>query len=744
MSGQTSVQESAPNELPTARQLRKVLQEKREILLVYSDGPMATQYQQLAQKMTGKNTYFSIRSIRAEQVSEADKKNSILFLMGSIDSNPVLAELLGQLPLNLSPQKILFADHQFSKKETLFRISAYPNPQNKQLPIYFMTGFDDVQIIQQIEQLYSKDWTSLFWSSWGYQVFEKGRCTLLGSFGQKDWTIDKKVHWDFGNPADTILQTEHFIFIGHQQGFSKKEVTNMAQTCEQTLGEIEVFCNKKVQLPKISFNLYSNTEEKGLMIFNTDQSNVSFVKQEVHSVVNEEFSNNFLQKENELILRNLLDKPAFWFLENGLSLYFTKHWQKEGYQYWAKKLFQSNNEMPLQELLNEQLYQEESHLVKACMSGAFVEFLIHKWGDKKFLENYNNWSPNEKEIQSLNQEWKSYMAQKAPVAARRKKPTLPYWQGFNFAHEGYQVYNGYISKEATRSLGELKDLGSTAIAVVPYTYMDQANEPNFLRLTNHAGSENDESVIHVIHAARKMGIQSLVKPQVWLGHGSWSGFVEMKTQEDWDRFFDYYYRWIRHYAMLSEIHEAEALSVGVEFGKATLGHEEEWKTIFRKLRGIYSGQLTYCANWGEEFEQVNFWKELDFIGLNCYYPLSNSNAPSQKDLQQAFDKILDKVEGIAKRFQKPIIFTEIGFRPVEGTWKNPHAQAGDRAFNEVHQRMCYEVVHQGLADKEWCRGILWWKWPSYLAYGKKNKKGFAPYDLEAEDVVKKWFSERSK
>ena len=160
--------------------------------------------------------------------------------------------------------------------------------------------------------------------------------------------------------------------------------------------------------------------------------------------------------------------------------------------------------------------------------------------------------------------------------------------------------------------------------------MRNHREATFLPFARGVGDENDESVINVIYGARQLGMQSLLKPQVWLSRGSWSGFVEMDSPEEWERFFDYYYRWIRHYALLAEIHEVEALSIGVEFGKATLGHEEEWKKIFRKIRGIYGGQLTYCANWGEEFENLSFWDELDFIGLNCYYPPQQKRSAFQK------------------------------------------------------------------------------------------------------------------
>ena len=108
-------------------------------------------------------------------------------------------------------------------------------------------------------------------------------------------------------------------------------------------------------------------------------------------------------------------------------------------------------------------------------------------------------------------------------------------------------------------------------------------------------------------------MSTMLKPQIWVGSNSWPGDIKMKSQEEWDIFFDNYYRWVRHYAMLAEINELDSYCIGVEFAKATLAKEEAWRKLIKKLRGIYSGQLTYAANWGDEFENLTFWDELDFI-----------------------------------------------------------------------------------------------------------------------------------
>ena len=227
------------------------------------------------------------------------------------------------------------------------------------------------------------------------------------------------------------------------------------------------------------------------------------------------------------------------------------------------------------------------------------------------------------------------------------------------------------------------------------------------------------------------------------GNWGWPGEVEMKSEKDWQKFFKYYNSWIRHYALLAEMYGMDSFCVGVELLKTTRDHQQEWREIISKVRRIYHGPIVYAANWGEEFEQIKFWDELDYIGLNCYYPLSGKDEVTLADLKQGTAKFLPTIERVARKYQKPVLLTEVGFCSREKAWQKPHERGRRTASPSfADQALAYRAIFESFWDKEWFYGFYWWKWPTYLEYGGLQHSGFTPNGKPAEKVVKKWYSRK--
>src|SRR6185437_14398256 len=93
---------------------------------------------------------------------------------------------------------------------------------------------------------------------------------------------------------------------------------------------------------------------------------------------------------------------------------------------------------------------------------------------------------------------------------------------------------------------------------------------------------------------------------------------------------------IDHYADLAGQGGATMLVIGTEL-KTMSGsaYTSRWEQIVASVRRRFAGRLTYAANWNE-YQQVRFWGDLDYIGVDAYYPLSELPAPTVSQLLSAW------------------------------------------------------------------------------------------------------------
>ena len=535
---------------------------------------------------------------------------------------------------------------------------------------------------------------------------------------------------------DTTILSSPFEFQFIATTLSRNQIQRLINTSRQQYRTLTDFIGQTPH-QKVIYQIFPSTEEKGLSTRDTRPSSVQFEQNKIQIVSNDYFKGADELAQNEWTIRSVLGSPKMLCLQKGLAGLFAPNWLPGGYTHLAKKIAQSDNLPELSEIIDQELFQKESPILMNICATSLVDFLIKKWGKKTFLLRYSNWQPSKNEIKNLDAEWKKFILNNYSASKVEFTSFETPIHGFNFAHEGYRIYNGYGSKLAKASLDTLSSIGINAIAIVPYSYMRDQYRPTFLPLMDRAGSETDESVIVTHLQAKEKQLTTLLKPQIWV-HKSWPGAIEMKSEKDWDLFFDYYYRWIRHYAILAEVYQIDLFCIGVELSKATITHPEKWAQLITKIRGIYSGQLTYAANWGEEFEQLAFANQLDLIGINCYYPISPKKRPGKEELKKGFKKIAKKINQKATQVGKPILFTEIGFRSIDAPWIQPHEEHQGQNISEEDQALCYQIVLEELEGKSWCTGIFWWKWPSYLDYMGKENSGFSPNRKLAEKVFKQF------
>lgn len=536
--------------------------------------------------------------------------------------------------------------------------------------------------------------------------------------------------------AVKIFSTDHFDFLSHGDA-DAVSVSKLADELEHGLLEMNNRLNLSTS-SRSNIELYPSSEIKGLILKNNSRSQIDSTLNVVHLVWNGHYGNMMPSEPLELMLRRELGEGKVPAMACGMAILFTPSWQRLGHRAITARLINAGLVPDLNELLNMELWSTYSDIIAESLTASFAEFLLEQMAPEQFKELYKNGS--QEELKIYEPKWKEWLQkQETPLQSSHSGNPTYYFKGFNFAHEGYQIYNGYGSRLAMASLENAKAIGCNTMAIIPYSFLRNANEPAPIPIARFAGGENDESVIASCHQSKELGLYTLLKPQIWLGRGQWPGDVEMTSENDWELFFKFYTYWIAHYALLAEIHQVDGLCLGTELSKTTLQRPDDWKYLVNRIRRIYSGDLTYASNWGEEFEKMSFWNEFDYIGLNCYYPLSSSVNATDQDLRNGIKVAFNKAAAVSRKFNKPVVLTEMGFPSTTYPWIAPHQDGRDMAYDLAPQERCFRLFLDELSNVSWCKGLFIWKWPSYPRSEHGDRVSFHISGQPAETVIGNWF-----
>ena len=192
------------------------------------------------------------------------------------------------------------------------------------------------------------------------------------------------------------------------------------------------------------------------------------------------------------------------------------------------------------------------------------------------------------------------------------------------------------------------------------------------------------------------------------------------------------------FARLAQKENIELFCFGTELGNSVAKRPEYWLQLIQKIKKIYSGKLTYAANW-DDFDKVPFWNELDYIGIDAYFPLSDAKTPAIADLNKAWQQYILKMEKMQAKTNKKILFTEFGYRNADQAAQEPWAE-NQNSINNLAQANGYESLFQTLTQKAWFAGGFAWKWYADAYHKeKKNNVDYTPQEKPALETIKKWY-----
>ena len=276
----------------------------------------------------------------------------------------------------------------------------------------------------------------------------------------------------------------------------------------------------------------------------------------------------------------------------------------------------------------------------------------------------------------------------------------------------------------------------------------------------------------------------------------WHGNIQ---PSDPDRWFESFRTFLDQYITVARLAKADEFTIGAELYSMTVGIEDQWKAqpygfpgrwleLLRYVRGkLPSARLMYdinftddsntesgCARSGGELERwryrladlanptkpeeakiwkdlVQFWTELDAVGLDMYRSLASSKdaiATNKPDLLRQLkgrtdvyatqlDNALLEIS-LVTNVDKKVILKEVGYRSIEKGFIEPfnYASASGK-LNITHQATAYEALLLSFARSNWSwfQGIVFWD--IQVDPSKKGPKdlGFSPVGKSETEAV---------
>ncbi len=314
---------------------------------------------------------------------------------------------------------------------------------------------------------------------------------------------------------------------------------------------------------------------------------------------------------------------------------------------------------------------------------------------------------------------------------------------FSCASQKYQKINGVSFVASREKVGqhhveEILNIHANHAAVMPFGFIREINSPDIIFDTERQWfGETKSGAKQYIEMLHKNGVEVMLKPQIWIWRGEFTGTLKMDTESDWKALEVSYEKFILAYAELARETNTSILCIGTELEQFVKNRPIFWKNIIKKIRTVYNGKLTYAANW-DEYPRTTFWEDLDFIGIDAYFPLSDKRTPSVAELKNGWKKHKDRMIALSMEKDKPIIFTEYGYRSMDYTAKKPWlVDRNDEKVNLEGQVNAKKAIFEEFWNEDWFAGGYVWKWfIHHDRAGGGNDNRFTPQNKPAQEVIR--------
>jgi autotransporter-associated beta strand protein len=239
---------------------------------------------------------------------------------------------------------------------------------------------------------------------------------------------------------------------------------------------------------------------------------------------------------------------------------------------------------------------------------------------------------------------------------------------------------------------------------------------------------------------------------------------------------------VNHYAQIAEAKHVDLLALGNEMMQVTTRYNY-LTDVVNGAKSRYSGPVTYAA-LGRDYtgpldwqvmgpagqtaiscESTGWYGQLDSIGINCYYQLTDQMDPTVGQLKEVWRQYGKRMDywwnSLPADQRKPVEFTEWGYPSMDGCNKAPtdydiyqrdaqghyildqHGDKIPRPIDKQEQADCYEAMFSQMWQKyPWFKAVHVFAWPDNEDAG--DNPYYSPQNKLAESVMANYYSNPTK
>jgi len=286
----------------------------------------------------------------------------------------------------------------------------------------------------------------------------------------------------------------------------------------------------------------------------------------------------------------------------------------------------------------------------------------------------------------------------------------------------------------------IDSINANWIALIPFGFTYPTGSKVHYNSPRQWWGERPEGIRTLIQYAHEKKLKVMLKPQVWIP-GGWVGAYELKKEEKIAEWKETYRDFILTFAEIAAEFEIALFCVGTEYKLMAVQHPDCWRALIAEVRTIYKGKITYASNW-DHYQAIPFWEELDYIGVNGYFPLVEQPTPTPKEIAKAWQPIIKQLGDFSKEQNKPILFTEMGYMSCDyAAWRTWENESQSPAVNSIAQANAYEGLFNSIWKEDWFAGIFLWEWHhNHKNAGGNKDKHYTPQNKPAQQIIKQGFS----